>query len=470
MIKITKRLNLLELEPASKLVHLLAPELTFRRVAMNYGRGGRISSVPELLYQHVGDRIITFAGLADRVFNALKGYRLEYTFTELDPVVYPEPVWDNLVGVNLREPQIRMLPIMTSYPCAQLNGCTGLGKTFMITQFAKLYPHKDFGIIICAQQLPVVRAIYRSLLEVYPEEVGRIGGGMNRPARITVTTARSLLKAPVDDCKVLIYDEVHTAAAPSTSRMLIKFKRARMFGLSASTECRTDRADLLTEAIFGPVRLTVSYSEAADAGYVASVSAYFYRIEVPICTAVHKVTRKRRLVWRNQRRNQQVARVVRYWLDRLDNPQILVMTDALEHVMRLKQLLPEFELMYADCSARQLRKFDAMGILPAGFKPMSAREQEELQLRIEEGEVRRVISTTTLGTGVDLRNLDVFVRADGGSSEVSNIQFRGRLARGSRGIYCDFLVSGDPNEASRSAARYRSCTRAGWKMEKVDLP
>lgn len=473
-IAVTKALNLIEIKPAKPVVHLLAPELIYKRLQFNHGYKARkrgVSTKTEILYEldEKNDVMWTFAGLLDRVVKLLRGAGFDPLLSERGRLKYPEPVWDNLRGVTLRDAQVSMLATMVSCDRGQLNGCTGIGKTFLITQFTKLYPHPDFGIIICAQQVPVVRSIYNSISEVYPNDIGKVGGGSYEPNRITVTTSKSLLKAPIDTCKVFIYDEVHTAAAPQVSEALIQLKTCRMFGMSASTECRSDKADLLTEALFGPVRIHAGYKEAQERGFVAQVDGYFYEIEVPTCHKENRIARKRELVWRNTSKNKYIAEIASHWEQQLDDPQIVIMTDTIEHVLRIGMFLPDYDVMYASLDNKKLDRFRRMGIVPDTFSTMSEKQKEQKQIDIENGVIRKVITTTTLGTGVDLRNLDVFIRADSGSSDISNVQFRGRVARGSKGVYCDFWVTGDDNEYSRSRKRHRACQTDGWNMRRVPM-
>lgn len=474
-ISVTKVLNMLEIRPAHPVASLLMPELVFKRVQPNYSFAAKRSSVSfktEVLYRLdvEQDVLWTFAGLLDRVVQLLRRHKFTVRLSERGKQPTVEPVWDNLAGVQLRDVQIKMLATMVSCDRAQIDGCTGVGKTMLITQYTKLYPQQDYGIIICAQQVPVVRSIYRAIAQFYPDDVGKVGDGARDCNRITVATAKSLLNAPVDDCRVLIFDEVHTAAAEKTSEALILLKQCKMFGFSASTEKRTDRADLLAEALFGPVRVKVPYAEAQVKGYVAAVDAYFYNVEVGYSDKKHKVARKRELVWRNLARNEAIARVVRHWEKQLDDPQILIMTDAVEHVFRLHRLLPDYEIIYASLSRKQLMKFIRWRLIPENYRPLNRREKVQKQIDIEEGRLKKVISTTTLGVGVDLRELDVFVRADGGSSEISNIQFRGRVTRGARGVYCDFWAVDEGGEQRKSQARMRSCKRDGWDVKRMQLP
>lgn len=476
---IRKKANMLEISPALRILHLLTPMLTFRRKMPKYGKALRTKSKSSVTLRETylyrleegTDKLYTFAGFLTRIIEHLRGYHHTVRFEDLDPAITGfEPVYENLQGVQLRKSQEEMLAIILSCDRAQLNGLTAMGKSFLIKQAVRLFPYHDCYIVIAAQQRPIVNAFYRDLVEMFPGEVGRVGCGFNDPRRITVSTAKSLMKCKVEKTRLLFYDEVHTAGADKISQSLVNFMNCKMFGFSASTECRSDDANALVEGLFGPVRITVTYEQGVEEGIVPEIDTHFYRVHLDEFQHRNPTVRKRHQIYKNADWNDAVKRVAQYWERQFDDAQILIITDTLEHVMRLGQLLPDYEWVYASISAKQIKKFKRWGLIPDNWKPVTGRKMKDKIWQFEAGAVRKVISTTTLGTGVDLRHLDVLIRADGGSSEVSNIQYRGRVTRGQHGVYCDFMVVGDPNERGRSRARFRSCLRAGWNPQEEDLP
>jgi len=309
------------------------------------------------------------------------------------------------------------------------------------------------------------------LSDVLREPIGLCGAGGHSPARVTVSTAKSMYKVHPEKASILLYDEVHTAAADTVFSGLSKFTQARMYGFSASTECRTDKADLRVEAIFGPVRVHVPYVEGLREGYVANVRALFYEFNMPQAMKYRNPVRRRReLIWRNAPRNGAIAAIARHWESELHNPQILVLTDTFEHVLELARWLPDYDLAFAGVNTKVVERMRREGTLPPRFGRMKAKELTERIRLFEHGALRRMISTGFIGTGVDMKHLDVVVRADGGASEIGNIQFRGRVTRGDTGVYCDLFVTGDDGERRRANARFASCKRDGWNPEVLVLP
>jgi superfamily II DNA or RNA helicase len=469
--------NMLEIKPANSLLYLLDKQLSFVRIVPRHknkpGSKREVDAIPVMLYRidEAQDVIYTYAGLLTRVVKVLEDSHFVVKVLDCDTGKPKfEPQWDRIVGVKLREAQEQMLACIVSSKRAQLNGVTAIGKSFLIKTCCKLYPQEGCFIVVAAPQQAVVRALHRDLVEMFPGEVGLCGCGHSDPCRITVTTAASLDKCRPERVSVLFFDEVHGAGAQGVGESLQAFSRARMYGFSASTECRTDRADRMVEALFGPVRVKVSYQEAMAQGVVPKIDTHFYQVHVPESTKVNRIAKKRDTVWNNESWNAAVVLAAKHWEKVMPDGQILVLTNTVEHMFRLRQLLTDYVPFYADLSKEKLEILRYRMLVEPSFTPMKASQRNKLQQQIECGGVRRIISTTALGTGVDMRHLDVFIRADGGSSEVTNIQFRGRVTRGESGVYVDFMVYGDLDGQRRSKARYASCKRAGWGPVEEPIP
>lgn len=416
---------------------------------------------------------LTYAGFFERVCAELNKAKIPYSVNlhEDNPKWHDPDLASVRTDIKLRQGQLRMFASLATTRRAQFNGVTGGGKSTLINYLISAYPQKDCGIVVVAKQCSVVDGLYRKISQAYPGmPVGRVGDGSRSVERVTVSTLDSLAHIHPHNVQIMLYDEVHTAGAEKTFQLLSQYTRTRMYGFSGSTECRTDGANHYVEALFGPVRVTIDMEEGQEEGYIPPVEAFFYeRFSTPIASS-SAVVKKRSGVWRNEERNRDIAKVCRMWEQKLGgDPQVLVMTDTLEHVLRLHKLLPDYAIVYASTDPDKLEEFAKEGLLPAGFVPMTSKHKSKLQEQFERGELRKVISTTTLGTGVDAPGLDVIVRADGGSSEITNIQYRGRVMRGERGIYCDFVDLGWDWSERRSYERIGSAKKAGWPVTTVPL-
>jgi superfamily II DNA or RNA helicase len=476
------------LDPPGLAEASLEAEASFeRRVpVMAGGRAGRrFDVVPERLYRLERDRATgrdyyaTYAGLVPAVARHLgtRGIAARMSLAPTGmPEFQPDFSWLEGSGITLRPGQERMLAAICKYERAQLVGITALGKSFLVRALVHCYPQPDCRIVVAVPSIGLMHAYLRDLRADFPlGEVGQLGHGRRETgARIVVSTFDSLSRAEPERTSILVLDEVHACGTASRLDVLSRFVRSRVYGLTASANCRTDGADKAVEAICGPVMARVTYREAVADGYVPEVDTYFYRCETPPSSLANPVARKRHLVWRNAGRNDVVAGVCRHWERALRerdgaDPQILVLVATIEHMFHLAALLPEYALIYDHIDPKLRRGLAALGLLKPGHRVPSTAEKLRTLRAFVDGGIRGAIAQTQAGTGTDTRCLDVLVRADGGSSEVSNIQFRGRVMRGSRGIYADILDLGDPALAAAARARLRSARKSGMEVRTVDL-
>jgi superfamily II DNA or RNA helicase len=476
------------LEPVELAGESLEAEAAFeRRVPILTGGRGRrrFDLIPEQLYRLERDPATgrpyyaTYAGLIPAVAKHLRARGLEPRMRVHPaglPEFQPDFTWLERANITLRPGQERMLAVILKYERAQLSGITALGKSFLVRLLAHCYPQPLCRMVVAAPSLGLLHAYLRELRADFPlGEVGQLGQGRREvDARIVVSTFDSLPRVRAERTNILILDEVHACGTANRLDTLSRFVRSRVYGLTASANCRTDGADKAVEAICGPVMTRVTYREAVADGYVPEVDTYFYRCDTPPSSLENPVARKRHLVWRNGFRNDTVAGVCRHWEKVLrerdgTEPQILVLVATIEHMFHLGRLLPEYVPLHDHIDPGLRRRLQGLGLIPPGYRVPTTMEKLRTLREFVDGRIRKAIAQTQAGTGTDTRCLDVLVRADGGSSEVSNIQYRGRVMRGDRGIYADILDVGDPRLAAAAQARLRSARKSGMRVRIVDL-
>ena len=486
-IKILRRGLGVRIEPADPVHHLVSDVASFDRViSVSAGRGRtRREYKHETLYKVVKDRatgapyILTYAGILPRLAKALRadGFVLEATDLGTGMPDF-EPQYDHLDEITLRDAQMRMLKVMLSSDRAQMEAPTGAGKTFLVRVMCQCYPQPDCRIVVAVPNRNLLHAYLDTLIPLFKRgEVGQVGDGRkDLKARIIVSTFDSLALVDPNDKYILFVDEVHETGTELRWAMLSRFVRSKMFGLSGSTECRADKADLAVESLFGPVVERSTYLEGVEQGYLADVETYFYLHSNQPCDLQNDVARRRKTVWANAARNQTIATVCKYWDAKLKErngtePQIVILVDTVEHMFHLKQLLPDYTLVYNTMSDSVFSRLMKQGLIPRGWRALKASERQQIRRDAEAGLVRKLMFIgTSGGTGIDFRNLDVLMRADAGQTERTNIQYRGRATRGEFGIYADIADTG-PNETLRRKARKRfaSAKKAGWKPKVIDL-
>jgi superfamily II DNA or RNA helicase len=476
-VVITKYNNLLEVSPACELI--LGDTLTYNRVEQVFvpGRGEKRTVRPVALYKVKGDKLITTRGAMERIVARLRACGItDISLCDLTPPTL-KPDYENVARVlpslKLRYKQGDIIATIAAHQSSQLVAPTAYGKTFIITLTALLYPTAN--IIVATPSRALLNSISRRLSEI-TGQVGVVGGGKCLHDRITVTTYKSLLRAPIDKCDILLLDECHRLPASETAVAVAQVTRPeKIVGLTATAEGRSDNAMLVAEVLAGPVRLVVDYEESANQGIVSKIDVIRCKGDYgcPSTTRRLRFAKMRVTYWQNRERNVTLVNGWREAVRRVgkEDPQSLFLVQTVEHALALKQLLPDFDLVYASMSPQKVQTFKSRGLLPDDFVPIRPKELSQKLADFESGKLRRVIATGCWGEGVDFVYLDIVVNASGAASPIATIQWAGRASRinsdKSVGVVVDCDDASDPWAAGRARSRFREYKAKGWDIIKL---
>ena len=405
-------------------------------------------------------------GLFHRICGFLARNGIRYTFKDNRPEL-PMPDFSLIDIKGLRPGQDTALVRIAEAHCGTIVAATGYGKTFIIVQLAKMYPNQN--IVITTARKSVVKTIYERLIEdpALRGQVGMISSELNTGPnyRVVVSTIKSLYKTNRERCNILIADESHNFGSAKSSDEIARFPNARRFGFSASPKGRSDNADLVTEAMFGPTLFDFSYQESVESGAVVPIECHIYNIhkgqskDFKDTTAVN-----RHGLWRNPWRNEKIAEIARLHKDK----QVLILCDTIDHVMHLKRRLPEAVVAYSNCSKSRYEKdYVAKGFTNDPY--VGPKEVSKIQRGLELGEIKLAIATMVFKEGVDFRQLGVLIRTDGKAGEIASTQIPGRLSRTydgkTKGILVDFMDHFDRRLRNRSIKRITSYKKKGWDVK-----
>lgn len=421
--------------------------------------------------------IETFGGLRHRIIAALtkSGYEIEFErtmFPELKPYVQALSQ-DDLENLSDRNDQIHVLGLICDHPEGfVVKAPTGWGKSYLIVQVCKMLPHNRIAVVLPGKE--ILRTVYRRV-KSQVRDVGVVGDGHNYISRITLCTMESLHKLQGMEWDLLLFDEVHRAASPVTANNLAEiFFNTKCVGLSASPTGRSDGADLVTEALFGPILYTVSYQEGVDRGAVTPIEVRMYQIDIgPDIDSSNSAAINATGIWRNEIRNAFIAKLARQIPE---DEQTLITVATAEHALLLRQHLPEFEVVFSNATSRKAKKLlfnpDKTMTVKGVYKgQMMDGYREKLRRDFETGTIKKAIATGVWNTGVDFVGLQWLIRADGMGSDIQSTQTPGRLSRTNdgkhRGILIDFMDAFNPTLYRRSLQRRRAYRHKdkGWKVD-----
>lgn len=372
----------------------LAPVLTCNRVIQTreMGKVKYTTQVLPLYYPVQGDAYACPGGLLSRVMFWMDQHQIQYKLTDVQD---PLPDVDLPEGVTLRPWQPEVLATIVSSRCGVINLPTAGGKTFVIELLCQMYA--DQKILIVTTSISVLNDIFRRVKAAAPNrKIGMIDATHKAPdnAEIIVCSSGSLHHVESDWPDLMLFDEVHHAAAPELFQALGRFDSCRMFGLSASPEDRADNSDILIEALFGPCHCKVSYQDAMEAGTIVPIQVYMLPVGGTYIDKKNDIARDRHNLWRNSLRNRTIAEAAKAF----PNEQVLIMTSTVEHALFIHQLLPGFELVHGGISKERREEFVKLGVMKAD-DPLTV-DKERIKNEMRDGKVQKAISTMTWKEGL----------------------------------------------------------------------
>lgn len=471
--------TMLEVSPAFE--SILSEHLTYEHRVHRYTQQASYNQRQNVftavkLYFTQDEKLYANRGMLTRVSKVLTdaGISIAYDYTAATNSV-GDADFNNIVrcipDLKLRAGQARVLGIIATHSHGQFEAPTGWGKTTVMGMVCAMYPKAR--IIICTPGLQLLANTIARLRPIFGLDVGECSGSKSEKARIVVTTYGSLKKATTllgNPADIILVDECHKAAAPEFSNTLAEITGySKIFGFTATPEGRSDNAELVTEALLGPVVFRVGYSDMVEAGAVCPMQVAVIStsgvVDGPFLGNVDsQVAKKRHGYWRNKKRNKLIAATVneipkQYGLP--ENAQTLILVETIEHANNLAVLLPEFTVIHGERDSQ----LAAQGV--------SAPTCSELREQFETGKLRKVIATGMWGTGVDFVQLDVLIHASGAPSHITTTQWAGRNSRIRKdkefGLLVDYSDHWDTWASGRALRRFATYRKHKWKIQKISI-
>jgi superfamily II DNA or RNA helicase len=475
--------NLLELSLGGtealprELCCLIEPQLEYQHKRFLYGlerygydgveRSVQLTQKKMYRYDQFG-RLVTNFGFFWRLRHYLreKGHELD-CFDYDPPRVRPDCYTYDLNRVqrhfDFRARQEECLRSVLDNNMGVVWAATGFGKMVQLVMKCLATPHAKTDIV--TRRTVIANKIW-SFLTRYIADIGRVGDGKKDERRITVYNADSLHHSSFDADDVLC-DEGHELLADDYATQLGRYTHARLFAYTASPHGRSDGADMRLEALFGRMIFYMPYWEAVELGLVVPIRVELTDVVLPHNPVANKsgTYKERWGIWRNERRNRLVAaKAASFAADE----QVLVLVKTIEHAVYLRQFLPGWTLVYApgELEAKYVRQ----GLVGDDEPKMTPARRDQLREDFESGRLKKAIATGVWSVGIDPVQLVALVRAQGGSTEIADIQAPGRVSRthtaGGKevGIVCDFVDKFDAGLMRASQTRIRHYKAMRWDV------
>lgn len=485
-IQFVKFRNMLQVSPGLRLPmpkeHLdaLRGEMTFTYITHNYNPAvRRAENLPPVEFEKRRlykldkyGQLITGFGYFDMLWEYFEKLGCQLEFIDKSPP-RPRPKcyeadWEYMLErFELRSGQEDALVAIDSHFGGIIEAAPGFGKSYMFAALALLYRYAKIVIVI--PEVDNVRKTVQHLTKYLPN-VGQVGGGERRESRVTVYTAASFHHFE-KDADFIFADEVHKLMANTYAEALTRLSQnTRNFGFTATPDGRKDNAHARMHCIFGRPIFRLGYEEAVADKLTVPIEVRWHNVRMNTnpCQNLDGVPRKRWGIWRNNTRNKIIAEIAKQY----DDEQVLIMVATLEHAIYLKQLLPDYELCYANLDGRKRAQYQRQGFLPPDFESMTATKREAMRQAFGAGTLRKVIATDVWSTGVSFNALSVLIRADARASRILDTQIPGRVSRTDDGkevgVIHDFFDQFDDGFKRAASSRRSNYKRNGWKQ--IDPP
>lgn len=413
-------------------------------------------------------QLITNAGFLDRIVKALAENKIEYEVIDLykpkNPGIYV-PNWAGVKSFDFRPGQKEVLEALSQVDRGRVWWATGTGKSFLIPLVCKLYP--KLNIVVTTKHKAVLNDIYKNLCSYLPSVGIYHSSKKVTGKRVMCYSAGCLGHADADTTHMVIGDEIHELATDQVIAQFARFKYAKMFGFSANMNDRFDGADFELEGLFGPVVTSLTYQDGVKQGVIVPIDVNWRNVYMDRnpCENSEGVVKLRKGIWRNRHRNGLIAKDALAFKDE----QVLITVKTFDHACHLKQLLPDYTLVYAaDDKEADMDTYIKWKLISPEEPKMSLNRLERLKTMFEKGELRKVIATSVWNRGVNFKELQVLIRADASSSAIDDTQIPGRLSRKtdkfdkSSGILIDYLDQFDDGLKRKAAIRKKNYADKGW--------
>jgi superfamily II DNA or RNA helicase len=339
-------------------------------------------------------------------------------------------------------------------------------------------------VSIFADKLTLCTQLKDEIGKFLGEEVGIVGGGINKKRDITVYSAQSTTEEDIKDSNMILFDECHHIGS-NTFVEISKWAKNAYYRIGVSaTPWREDGADLLLEAALDRRKEEndISASKLIEWGYLVPCTIYFIPYKrVFQGKSYNKVYKE--AIANNIERNQIVVSIA-VKMREVKHAPILILIQQVEHGETiLKMLSKKIEIVKkaVQVTDDKTGKDKLVRIANVEFlsgKDDAVRRKAVIQ-GVRDGFVEILIGSTIADEGLDIPNLEILILAGGGRSSTRAFQRVGRVLRlyknpetgkeKKRAIVFDFQ---DYTPMLRRHARTREKlyrTEEAWEIKKFDM-
>jgi superfamily II DNA or RNA helicase len=310
-----------------------------------------------------------------------------------------------------------------------VDASVGFGKSDLIAPVAMAFPNAK--VVVAVRRLDLVNKTVVQLSDYLPS-VGQVDGSIRDKEfqmrnRVVVYSLDSFEHFD-GDADIVFFDEAHEAVTDKHAQIIAqRLDMALPIALTATPDARMDNADARLESLIGPTIFYMPYARCQELGLVVPIRVIVHPVRMgrnPVEGLTQDAAIRRHGIWRNRKRNRIIADVVGTLAD---EAQVLILVATMDHLVHLKQFLPQFTPVWAESSNAVALEYAGHGLWP-DFEKMTPKRRAMLQEDFKAGKFKKAIATIW-DQGVSFDQLQVLFWARGGTSAIKATQGPGRVSR-----------------------------------------
>jgi superfamily II DNA or RNA helicase len=416
-------------------------------------------------------RTLSYAGLA----KDLKG---RFGWTIENNIEYPEPKalpWKKMPEFDLWEHQQKAFDNCLEYKHCGISSPTGSGKT---RTFISIIKHFGLPTVIAVPSASIANQIHDELLERFgPKYVCMYGDGKKKSDKlITVGVAQALTRIEpgtdhwdnLSKKKVFIFDETHVVGADTFENVAMKVAANAPYRFFFSaTHVRSDGTAMILKGITGDIAYSISFQDLVARGILAEPKFKMFAVNTDSFSSSSDAKKETRAhFYSNDNVNQLAADIANKCVLGSDRPTVIL----IEEFKQFKHLYPKLKVPFVFAHGTASKDNEDLAGIP---KEHIEQDPQEAIRKFNSGEVKLLIGTSAVSTGVDLRPTKAIIMMQGGTSQVKVYQGIGRATRMVPGkkdfIVIDFYIKGSKVCERHAMIRKEMYEDLGYPVDLIGL-
>jgi superfamily II DNA or RNA helicase len=394
-------------------------------------------------------------GLLPRAKEILEEFDIDYQIIDNRPNLnYGSPLQIcNESNFEPRDYQVKAVNLAWQNGSGVIQMATGSGKTATLSLIAGKF---NIPTVIYVIGIELLYQMKDTLQKLFPsEKIGMVGDGHCDIQKITISTIwtaaaafgkktsaidsdltiyskskdklndlkKTQIRKMIGEAELFILDECQICGSDTVDLLHKESVSAKHRFLLSGTPYRSDGANILIEAVGGPIIYRLNASDLIDKGILVPPKIHFINISKKLGMGKSYQEIYKNFITENDERNQIIAKAAKKLVN--DGRKVLILVTKIEHGKRILELLK---------NTLRVSSLDGTN---------SSDDRISDIKKMKNGELDVLVASKIFDQGIDIPELSALILAGSGKSPGRALQRIGRVIRGFSGkkdaIVVDFM-------------------------------